>query len=127
MCHDEVLLRHDIIYQCIELSLETQVTISDDTHQSSFVIDHRNTSDMVFSHHGERIAHSASALDGHGVVDHAVFCTFHYRHLPCLFFDAHILVNHTYTTFARYGNCHRSLGNGVHCSSDERNVQYDVS
>ena len=57
MCDDEVVGSHDLINQTIHISLEPEVTIGDDAHEVHVVVHHRNSSDVVFRHHAERLSH----------------------------------------------------------------------
>ena len=78
---------------------------------------------MVFGHHVKSLAHSASAEYRYRIIDHSVFGSFDGMHLPGLFFDRHILVNHADSAFAGYGYGQRALCHGVHGGRDDGHVQ----
>ena len=123
----EVVLRHNLVYLLVELLLEAQVAVGDDTHQVVLVVNDWYAANVVVAHHVERILHSAAAAYGDGVVDHSVLGTLHYSHLAGLCLDRHILVDNADATLASYRNGHRRLCHGVHCSRNERNVQVYVA
>ena len=52
--------------------------------------------------------------------------TLHDGYLTCLFFDRHILMDNTDTTFTCNGNCHFRFGNRIHSGRYKRNFQLNV-
>ena len=52
-----MVFRHDLVYRTIQLALEAEVTVGDDTYQTVAVIDHRNTADMILRHDIESLSH----------------------------------------------------------------------
>ena len=125
--HHQVLLGHHLVYLAAQVRLETEVTVGHDAHQLVVLIDHGNTSDVVFGHEVQGILHCLASHDGDRVVDHTVLGTLHDGHLACLLLDGHILVDYTNATLARYGDGHGCLGNSVHSRRYEGNLQVDVS
>ena len=53
----KVILRHDLVYRTIQLALEAEVTVGDDTYQTVAFVDHRNTTDMILRHDIESLSH----------------------------------------------------------------------
>ena len=124
---DEVFLGHDLIDEFVEVTLEAQVPVGDDTDKQVVLIHHGNATDMVFRHHGEGILHRLSLTDGDGVIDHAVLCSFDDGHLPGLLIHRHVFVDDADTTLTGNGNGHFRLRDSIHGGSNERNVQLDVT
>ena len=52
---DEVLGRHDLRHLLVEVGLEAQVAVGDDTDEVALVIDDRDAADMVVVHHLQRV------------------------------------------------------------------------
>ena len=123
----QVLLGHHLVNALVRMTFETQVAVGDNAHQVSFIIDNGYAANVIFMHQFECVAHSLVALDGNRVVNHAVFGTLHDGYLTGLFFDAHVLVNHTDTAFAGNGNGHLRLCHRVHGGSDKGNLQVNVA
>ena len=124
---DEVLLRHHLVHLLVEMALKAKVAVGDDAHEVVVIIDDGDSSDMVFSHHVESILHGRTAANGHRVVYHTVLSTLHDSHLACLFFNRHILVDNSDTALTSDGDGHLRLGNSVHGSCYERDIQLDIS
>ena len=57
MCCHEMILRHNVIDLLVEMTLEAQVTVGDDTHEMVVVVNHGNTANMIFGHHVESVLH----------------------------------------------------------------------
>src|SRR5437016_5269802 len=62
-----------------------------------------------------------------GVKDHPRLAPLHPVHLGGLAVHRHVLVDHADPALARHGDRHLRLGDGVHCSGDERNVQGELA
>ena len=124
---DDVLGGHDLCDGERHILLETKVAVGDDTDQMFLGIDHGDTADAVVVHEFESIAHSLILGDGDGVEDHAGVGAFHLADLTGLGLDRHILVNYADTAFAGDSDCHRCLGDGVHCSRHEGDLKLDVA
>ncbi len=82
---------------------------------------------MIFLHHFQSIKHSGTALNGHRIVNHAVFGTLYGMNLSSLLVNAHILVDHADTTLTRYGYGKGSFCHGIHGGRHQRNIESDVS
>ena len=127
MGNDKIILCHHIRNLAIHISLETQVTVCDNTHEFVVLIYHRNTSDVIFSHHIESVLYSLPRIDGHRIIDHAILGTLYYCHLTSLFLDRHILVDNADAAFASDSDSHRSLCDSVHCCCHEWDFQVNVT
>ena len=88
------------------MTLETEVAVSDNTHEVVFFINHGNAADMIVVHHIQSILDGAAATNRDRVIDHTVLCTLDDGHLTSLLFDRHILMNDTDTALTRNGNGH---------------------
>ncbi len=86
-CGDKVFGSHHLINLAVEVALEAEVAVGDDTHQHPVLVNHRDTADMVFLHDTEGIAHGGAAAYGHRVVNHAVFGALYSVHLTGLLLD----------------------------------------
>ena len=123
----KIFVCHHVINLPIQSTLESQVSIGNDTHQAIILVNHGNTTDVIVAHHVKRIFHGTSHANSYWVVNHTVLSTFHDSHLTCLLFDGHVFMNHANTTFACNGNRHRRLRYRIHSGSNERYVQYDIA
>ena len=123
----QVLFRHDMVDRFAKVFLETQVAVRHDAHQVHVVVHNGDATDVIFLHQAQRIAHGRTALDGHGVVNHAVLGPLHDGHLACLLLDGHILMNDADTALTRDSNGHRRLGHRIHCRRNERNLKLNVA
>lgn len=124
---NDVLFSHHLVDTLIHIFLKTKVTIGNNTNQISFIIYHRNTTDLVFSHQSQCISYRRTSLDSHRVINHTVFSPLHNSYLTCLLLNGHILMNNSDTTFAGNGNSHLRFGNRIHGSSYKRDFQLNVS
>ena len=127
MSCNKILLGHHIINELIQMTLETKVTIGNNTHEMILLIDYRNTTDMVVCHHTKRILHSTPLADSNRIINHTILSSLHDSYLTCLVFDAHILMNHTDTTFTCNRYRHRALRNGIHSCCNERYIKINVT
>ena len=112
---------HDKINMFSHVSFETQISVSNNTHQITFIIYHRDTTDFIFRHDVQCILNSRTSFNRYRVINHTIFGTLYDSNLSCLFFDRHIFVNHTDTTFTSNGNRHFRFGNRIHGSRHKRN------
>ncbi len=119
--HQFFFRRHDKVDMFCHISFKTQISVSDNTHQVTFIIHHRDTADFVFRHDVQCILNSRTSFNRHRVINHTIFGTLHDSDLSCLFFDRHIFVNHTDTAFTSNGNSHFRFGNRIHGSRHKRN------
>ena len=60
MSSHKMILRHDFIDRTIQTTLEAQVTVSDDTHQMTLIVHHRDTSDMILRHNVESLCYCSA-------------------------------------------------------------------
>ena len=127
MGSNKILRSHHLIYLFVEMTLETQVTICYNTNQMVFVINNRNTTNMIVMHHIKSILHCASATNSDWIVNHSILGTLYNGHLACLLLNRHVLVDNTDTSLTSYGYGHRRLGNSIHSGCYEWNVQLDIT
>ena len=123
----KILACHYLVDLTVESALESQVAVCNDTYQMVFVINDRNTTDMIFCHHGQSLSYGRTAADCNRVVNHTVLCTLNNGNLACLLLYRHVFVYNADTAFAGYGYSHGRLCHGVHCGRNKRNVQADVA
>ena len=84
MSHDKIIFCHYLVNLASEVSLESEVTVGDDTDKCIYVINYRNAANVVFSHDVESIFDSRAALYSHRVINHAVLGSLDNSDLPCL-------------------------------------------
>jgi len=123
----EVLARHDVVDEFVHLAFEPEVAVRHDADQLAVVVNDGDAADVVLAHQHECVADGFAALDGDGVVYHAVFGTLDDSHLAGLLVDRHVLVDDADSAFTGYGDSHGRFGYGVHCGCDERHFQFDVA
>jgi len=124
---NQVFPGHDIVDQFIHVLLKAQVTVGDDAQEFVGLVHYRYATDVIFGHEVEALANSRSHLDGHRVVDHAVFCALHNLHLLGLFCDGHVLMNHADASFPGNGDGHLRLRHRIHGGRHEGNFKGDVA
>ena len=127
MCSNKIAARHHFIDRTVNILFEAKVAIRNDTYQMTFIVHHRDATDVVLRHQFKRITDTAATLNGNGVINHAVLSTLHYGHLTCLFLNAHILVNDTNASLAGDSNSHRGLSDCIHGCRYEGNLQFDMA
>ena len=118
--HQSFFRSHDKINVFCHVSFETQISVGNNTHQITFIIYHRDTTDFIFRHDVQCILNSRTSFNRYRVINHTIFGTLYDSNLSCLFFDRHIFVNHTDTTFTSNGNRHFRFGNCIHGSRHKR-------
>ena len=84
MSHDKIIFCHYLVNLASEVSLESEVTVGDDTDKCIYVINYRNAANVVFSHDVESIFDSRAALYSHRIINHAVLGSLDNSDLPCL-------------------------------------------
>ena len=99
----KIVRGHYFVDRALQVTLETQVAVCDNAFEHAVVIDYRDAAYVVFAHHVQRVLHGSTAADGHRIIYHAVFGTFHGMHLASLLLYGHVFVYYTDSAFARYG------------------------
>ena len=122
----QIVLRHDFLHRTVQPALEAQVSVGHDTHETLLVIHHGNTAYMILRHNIQGLCHGRSEGNGHGIIDHAIFCTLHDSHLTGLVLDGHILMDHTDASLTGDGNSHLRLRDRIHGSRHEGDIQLNV-
>ena len=84
---NDVILAHHLIDMLVHIKFETEVTVSHNTNQIVFIIYHRNTTNMIFSHQIQSILNGRATLDCYRIVNHTIFGTLYNRYLTSLFFN----------------------------------------
>ena len=123
---DQVFGRHDGADRDRQVVEEADVAVRDDAHEVPFAVGDGNAADVILPHQAEGVAHVLVLVDGDRVADHPVLGTLDLADLGRLGSNAHVLVNHADTTFARQGDRHRRLGDRIHRGGHDRYVQADV-
>ena len=106
MCSYKIFTCHDLINLLVQMTLETKVTVCNNTNQVILVINYRNTTDMLIMHHIKSVLHCTATTDSDRVINHTILSTLNDSDLTSLFLDSHVLVNHTDTTFTGDSNRH---------------------
>ena len=123
---DEVAVCHDLSHGAFVILFKTEVAVGDDTDQRIGFVHHRNASDAVFLHDGQRVPHRGLSGEGHRVLDHAAFRSLHAAHFGGLLGDGHVLVDDTNSALAGHGDGHSAARHRVHGRGDDRGFQGDV-
>ena len=123
----QIFLCHNLVDALVHIPFKTQIPVSHDANQMTFVVDHRNSSNLIFCHDAESVVHGRAPFDCHWVVNHTVFSTFHDCNLTSLLLDAHIFMNHTDAALACNGYSHLRLGHSVHRRCNKRYLQFNVA
>ena len=124
---DEALLRrHHFGDGCIEPLLETDVAAGDDTEQL-VALHNGHARNVVFGRQREQVAHGAFRSDRHGIADDAALELLYRPDLARLAFERHVLVHDTYAALLCHGDGQAPLGDGVHGSGHQGNVEADVA
>ena len=124
---DQALFRrHHLTHFSVQAILETYVAGSDDAHQVT-VGEHRHAGNVVLPGQLEQIAHGGVGLDGDRVLDHAGLELLDLAHFGSLLLDGHVLVDDADAAFLRHGDGQTRLGDGVHGSGQQRDVQFDAA
>ncbi|MNR15919.1 hypothetical protein D3C85_1324800 [compost metagenome] len=74
-----------------------------------------------------QVAYQHVRGDGDRVLDHAAFVTLHLGHFQRLLLGGHVLVNDADAAFLGHRNRQTRLGDGIHCSGDQGQIQADVT
>ena len=120
------LSNHYLAQRTLHVALETQVTIRHHADKHLILVHDRDAANTVFLHQAQGILHLSILVEGHGIDNHTVLGTLHFSYLVGLTFDAHILVEHTNTTFLGHTDGHSGLGDCVHCRRNQRGVESDA-
>ena len=111
---DEILRGHRLAQWTIEIPLELEVAVGDDSDELSVAIHDWNAGDLEAPHQRHRFAERSFGRERDRIEDHSAFGSFHAIDLGGLSIDRHVLVNDADSTGP--GHCHRhfGFGDGVH-------------
>ena len=124
---NERVLGHRLGNRSIEILLELQISVRDNTHQPILIVDDGYPRDLESRHEGVRLTDGTIRSESNGVQDHAALRSLHpvdFRGMPV---DRHVLVNHPNAARTSHGDRHLGLGDGVHGSGNHRRIQRDGS
>ena len=125
---NKVLSGHHLGNLTIQVLLEAQVTIGNNTNEATIGSNYYgNATNMIFRHQGKDIAHGSVRRSTNGSVYHTVFGTLHLADLMRLSLNAHVLMDNANTAFTSHGNSHLGLGHCIHSSRDNRNIKRNIA
>ena len=119
---DEVLLGHHVHHGLVEVFLEANVAVGEDTHQLA-VFGDGHAGDVVAFHQVHRLAHGGVGAQGDGVHDHAGFRALDLVYLGGLHVDFQVTVNDAEAALPRQGDSQPRFGHGVHGGGNERDIE----
>ena len=122
---DEVILRHDLLDAHIVVLEELKVAVGDYADQTPR-LDNRNAGDAELPHQFVGVVDVVVGRKVEGVGDDAVFTALYLVDLVRLLLDGHVFVDYADAAFARHGDSHARLGDGVHRGADYRRVEFDL-
>ena len=117
-----ILLGHDVMDRIVELGLEAHVAAGDDADQAT-AVDDRHAGDVARPRQLEHFADGGVGADGERFLDDPGFELLHLRDLRGLLFQGQVLVDDADAAELRHRDGEAGLGHGVHCSSNDRQVQ----
>src|SRR5690606_10317445 len=124
---DQTLLRrHDFTHLGVHTAFEAHVAGGDDAHQITMV-QHRHAGNVVLAGDVEQVTDSRISLDGDRILHHAGLEALDLAHLGSLLLDGHVLVDDANAAFLSHGDGQTRLGDRVHGSGQQRNVQFDAA
>ena len=104
------------------IGFKTQIAVGENTYQKPALINHRNAADAVFFHQTKRIGYCRFGPEGYGINDHSGLRAFYRAHLFGLICDAHVLVDHAYSTLPGNSNGQVLIRHGIHGGRYHRDV-----
>jgi hypothetical protein len=110
----------------IEVALEAQVTLGDDTHQA-LVTDDRQTRNPALLGERDNIPDQRVGRNRDRVLDDATLVFFHAGDLCRLLLDRQVLVHDPEAAFLCDCNRQSRLGNRVHGGRNQRNIELDFA
>ena len=121
---DQVLAGHELMDGAVIIRDKAQVAVGQDTHQLATFAD-RHAGDLVAAHEVFRILNQVIGRKEEGIGDHAMLGALDLVHLRSLIRNGHILVDDAQAAFAGHGDSHPRIGDGIHRSGHQRDVQLD--
>ena len=118
--------RHHIAYGGFQTVFKAHVTGSHDADQVAILQD-RNAGDVVLTGQFEQFTDGCIRLDRDGLFNHTGFEALDLADFVSLLLDGHVLVDDTDTAFLSHGDCQTGFSYGVHCSGNQRNIQFNAT
>ena len=125
--HEQRHGSHNFGYFATVISLKTHITISANPHQCAGLIHHRQPGNTIFSTQSIHLSDSHIGAARNGICHHSGFGALDYFHILGLFFNGKITVQHPKPAFTSHGDCHASLGHGIHRRGHDRNIETDIA
>ena len=101
---------------------ETHVAIGYDTYNTIVLVNDREPSHAIAFLQCFSIGKRLIGAQCDWVIDYTALKTLDAADLTGLLFNRKIAVNNTNPTRLRHGNRHTSLGNGIHCRTQQRDI-----
>ena len=124
--HQTLFRRHDVTNGGFKAVFKAHVAGRHDADQVA-ILQHRNTGDIVLASQFEQFTYGGIGLDGDGFFNHTSLETLDLAHFVSLLLDGHVLVDDTDTAFLSHGDCQTGFSYGVHCSGNQRNIQFNAT
>ena len=124
---DELLLGHRFADRLIEIPLELQIAVGDDADEPALSIHDRHARDLEPPHERVRLAQRTVGAERDRIEDHPALAALDLVDFGGLALGRHVLVQDADAAGPRHRDRHVRLGDGVHGSGNERNVEGDVT
>ncbi len=118
--------RHHFADRDIKTVFEAYVAGRHDADQVA-IVQHGYAGNVVHAGQFEQITNSGIGFNRDRVLDDTGLELLDLAHFGSLLLDGHVLVDDTDTAFLGHGNCQTGLGDCIHCSRDQRNIQLDAT
>ena len=118
--------RHDILHRLIQIVLETQIPVGNDTDYL-LTLNHRQTGNFVLTSQPQHMTNRHIWRNSNRVFNYTAFKALDLGHFSSLFAGSHVFMDDTNTTFLSQCNRQTRTGNGIHRSRQQRYVQADIT
>ncbi len=108
------------------VDLKPHVTVGDDAHQRTVVVDHRQPGDPEPGAQRIDLGQGVVRPAGDGIGDHAGLGSLHHLDLAGLLGNGQVAVQHPHATRPCHRDGHTRLGDGVHRRADQWHLEPDL-
>ncbi len=124
---DEFFVGHELLDFAIEILFKDYVAVGQNTHDLLSLVDNNDAGDRILVHQILDQPDRRFFINGYRVHDHTALGALHLLDFGLLLLDRHVFVDNPDAAFLGKGNCHRRFGDRIHCCTDNRYVQFDIS
>ncbi len=120
-------LRHRLADRLVEIALELQIAVGDDADEPALSVHDRHAGDLEPPHERVRLAQRTVGAERDRVEDHSALAALDPVDFGGLAVGRHVLVQDADSAGPGHRHGHLRLGDGVHGSGNERNIEGDVT